>query len=29
VTLHLAMNAIRSGDAKVVVIGATDPPPHR
>lgn len=28
VTLHLAMNSIRSGDAKVVVIGATDPPPH-
>jgi len=28
VALHLAMNAIRSGDAKVVVIGATDPPPH-
>jgi len=28
VTLHLAMNSIRSGDAKVVVIGATDPPQH-
>ena len=28
VALHLAMNAIRSGEAKAVVIGATDPPPH-
>ena len=28
VSLHLAMNAIRSGEAKVVVVGATDPPPH-
>jgi 3-oxoacyl-(acyl-carrier-protein) synthase len=28
VALHLAMNAIRSGDAKAVVVGATDPPPH-
>lgn len=27
-TLRLAMNAIRAGDAKVVVIGATDPAPH-
>lgn len=27
-SLHLAMQAIRSGDAKAVVIGATDPPPH-
>ncbi len=26
--LHLAMNAIRSGEAKAVVVGATDPPPH-
>ena len=28
VALKLAMNAIRSGEAKVVVVGATDPPPH-
>ena len=28
VALHLAMNAIRSGDARAVVVGATDPPPH-
>ena len=28
VALHLAMNAIRTGEAKVVVVGATDPPPH-
>lgn len=28
VTLHLGMNAIRNGEAKLVVIGATDPPPH-
>ena len=28
VSLRLAMRAIQSGDAKVVVIGATDPPPH-
>ncbi len=28
VTLRLAMRAIQSGDAKVVVMGATDPPPH-
>jgi len=28
VALALAMKAIRSGDAKVVVVGATDPPPH-
>jgi 3-oxoacyl-(acyl-carrier-protein) synthase len=28
VALHLAMNAIHSGEAKAVVIGATDPPPH-
>jgi len=28
VALHLAMNAIQSGEAKVVVVGATDPPPH-
>ena len=27
-TLKLAMNAIRSGEAKAVVIGATDPHPH-
>ncbi len=27
VTLKLALDAIRSGDAKAVVIGATDPPP--
>lgn len=26
--LKLAMNAIRLGEAKAVVIGATDPPPH-
>ncbi|MEI9812431.1 MAG: beta-ketoacyl synthase N-terminal-like domain-containing protein [Acidobacteriota bacterium] len=26
--LHLAMRAIQHGDAKAVVIGATDPPPH-
>ena len=29
VTLKLAMDAIRRGEAKVVVIGATDPPPLR
>lgn len=28
VALRLAMNAIRSGDAKAVVVGASDPPPH-
>jgi 3-oxoacyl-[acyl-carrier-protein] synthase II len=28
VALKLAMNAIRCGDAKFVVVGATDPPPH-
>jgi 3-oxoacyl-[acyl-carrier-protein] synthase II len=28
VALKLAMNAIRSGEAKAVVVGATDPPPH-
>ena len=28
VALRLASQAIRSGDAKAVVIGATDPPPH-
>lgn len=28
VALHLAMRAIRMGDAKVVIVGATDPPPH-
>jgi 3-oxoacyl-[acyl-carrier-protein] synthase II len=28
VALKLAMNAIQSGEAKVVVVGATDPPPH-
>jgi 3-oxoacyl-[acyl-carrier-protein] synthase II len=28
VALHLAMNAIRTGEAKVVIVGATDPPPH-
>ena len=28
VALGLAMRAIRSGDAKLVVVGATDPPPH-
>ncbi len=28
VALHLAMNAIRTGQAKAVVVGATDPPPH-
>lgn len=28
VALKLAMDAIRSGEAKVVVVGATDPPPH-
>lgn len=28
VALRLAMQAIRHGEAKVVVIGATDPPPH-
>jgi 3-oxoacyl-[acyl-carrier-protein] synthase II len=27
-SLKLGMNAIRSGEAKLVVIGATDPPPH-
>src|SRR6202521_2690604 len=29
VALKLAMNAIRLGEAKIVVVGATDPPPHR
>ena len=28
VALKLAMDAIRSGQAKAVVVGATDPPPH-
>jgi 3-oxoacyl-[acyl-carrier-protein] synthase II len=28
VALRLAMKAIQIGDAKVVVVGATDPPPH-
>lgn len=28
VGLYLAMRAIRCGDAKAVVVGATDPPPH-
>src|SRR5579872_1407852 len=28
VALGLAIRAIRSGDAKAVVVGATDPPPH-
>lgn len=28
VTLKLALDAIRSGQAKAVVMGATDPPPH-
>jgi len=28
VCLKLGMDAIRSGEAKIVVIGATDPPPH-
>jgi 3-oxoacyl-(acyl-carrier-protein) synthase len=28
VALQLAMRAIQSGDAKAVVVGATDPPPH-
>ncbi len=28
VALHLAMQAIRTGAAKAVVVGATDPPPH-
>jgi 3-oxoacyl-(acyl-carrier-protein) synthase len=28
VTLKLAMDAIRRGDAKLAVIGAADPPPH-
>ena len=28
VALGLAMRAIRCGEAKVVVVGATDPPPH-
>jgi 3-oxoacyl-(acyl-carrier-protein) synthase len=28
VGLHLAMNAIRLGEAKVVIVGATDPAPH-
>ena len=27
-SLRLAMSAIRSGEAKAAVIGATDPPPH-
>lgn len=28
VALRLALKAIQSGDAKAVVVGATDPPPH-
>jgi 3-oxoacyl-(acyl-carrier-protein) synthase len=28
VALHLAMRAIRDGEAKAVIVGATDPPPH-
>ncbi len=28
VSLHLAMQAIRAGEAKAVVVGAADPPPH-
>ncbi len=28
VALRLAMKAIQSGEAKIVVVGATDPPPH-
>lgn len=28
VALKLAMDAIKSGEAKLVVVGATDPPPH-
>lgn len=28
VALRLAMRAIQSGEAKLVVVGATDPPPH-
>ena len=28
VSLHLAMQAIRTGEAKAVVVGAADPPPH-
>jgi 3-oxoacyl-[acyl-carrier-protein] synthase II len=28
VALQLAMRAIQNGDAKVVIVGATDPPPH-
>lgn len=28
VALHLAMRAIQTGDAKIVIVGATDPPPH-
>jgi len=28
VALRLAMRAIQTGDARVVVVGATDPPPH-
>lgn len=28
VALRLAMRAIQAGDAKAVVVGATDPPPH-
>jgi len=28
VALRLAMTAIRAGEAKAVVVGATDPPPH-
>jgi hypothetical protein len=28
VALHLAIQAIRTGEAKAVVVGATDPPPH-
>ncbi len=26
--LHLGLRAIQAGDAKIVVVGATDPPPH-
>jgi 3-oxoacyl-(acyl-carrier-protein) synthase len=28
VALHLAMQAIRTGEARAVVVGAADPPPH-
>lgn len=28
VALRLAVNAVRNGEAKAVVVGATDPPPH-